>query len=178
MRSAAVAPSTFFALVLHLNGLLSLQLQTSEESESLASLVYALALSLEAVLDAERGLKPSVRKGAIKKTRRTLRTNSASLPVVLRLLTTPVTGSAAPSATKLLPLLGLTIDVCLHLRATGEKTKGSAGGIGEGYVAEVKDAVLDCWKAGALNATGMQGAHVWVRSAAATAGPALLALTL
>ena len=169
LRSAAVAPSTFFALVLHLNGLLALELQAPEDSESLASLVYSLAVSLEAVLDAERGLKPSVRKGAVKKTRRTLRTNSTALPAILRLLTAPAAGSSAPSATKLLPLLGLAIDVCLHLRAKGEETKGGPGGVGEGYVAEVKDAVLDCWKAGALNATGTQGAHIWVRSARGSA---------
>lgn len=132
----------------------------------MASSVYSLAVSLEAVLDAERGLKPSVRKGAVKKTRRTLRTNSTSLPVILHLLTAPAGGPDAPTATKLLPLLGLAIDVCLHLRAKGEEIKDSAGVVGEGYVAEVKDAVLDSWKAGALNATGTQGPHVWVSSGA------------
>lgn len=76
--SAAVAPSTFFALVLHLNALIATKEESLAQSDTLRPLLFSLAVTLDAVLDSERGLRPSVRQGAIKRTRRTLRTVSPS----------------------------------------------------------------------------------------------------
>lgn len=61
-----------------------------------------------------------------------------------------------------MPLLGLVVDVCLHLRAGKETEKGAVGGIGRGYIEASKAAIIETWRAAVADPSPAPS-HVRVR---------------
>jgi hypothetical protein len=161
---SSTAPSNFFILNLHATSLISSQADTLPPSDAFGPSIYTLALSVDAILEPSNRAKISIERAAIKRTRKLFRINPSLITPTLDLLTSSsssaTTSPALPSSTKLLPLLGLVVDVCLHLRGKGENEKGQIGGVGHGYVESVKAGILESWKAAVLGGNGPVGKHV------------------
>ncbi|KAI0343486.1 ARM repeat-containing protein [Trametopsis cervina] len=78
------------------------------------SLVASMATLLDLLLDDSLKTKPNVRKSALVRTRRALRSHPQHLPTVVKTLV--ATGKSHPSPLTLVPLMGTTIDVQLRLK--------------------------------------------------------------
>ncbi|KAJ7504446.1 armadillo-type protein [Mycena galericulata] len=134
----ASAPSDIYALLCWSCALLPLVVTSSR----LDGLVRVLAGLLDALLASPRA-KPAVRVGAVTRVRRALRAVSNELPSIIRLLT----------KIRAIPLLGVTIDVVVHLKTTAEPVEARLG-------SDLKSAVLDLYCKEILESRTIVAAHV------------------
>ena len=118
-----------------------------------------LAKALDAIMAHEKA-KPTIKRGALVVTRRSMRIVSTHLESVSKLeldidldlpfqcnahipfLLDTLLASPASSALTSLPLIGLLIDVSLRLRVGSEPSKGLEKGVGHGIVRSYKDKLL------------------------------------
>ncbi|KAJ7115902.1 ARM repeat-containing protein [Mycena epipterygia] len=134
----ASAPGDIYALLCWSCAMLPLVIT----SPLLADLVRVLAGLLDALLGSPRA-KAAVRVGAVTRVRRALRGVSNELPVIMRLLL----------KMRAIPLLGVTIDVVIHLKTTLEPVEARLS-------PDLKSAVLELYCKEVLESRTAVPAHV------------------
>ncbi|CDZ97184.1 Protein containing adaptin N-terminal region [Phaffia rhodozyma] len=153
----STTPISVYLVHLHLLALLDRLASQPTKSSSLSSLTLAMAQTLDVLVSDASPLKASIQKAAITRTRRVLRNNPTVIPSLLSSLVNKPADNTVPTAFAAvrLPLVGLIVDVCLHLRAKSETEKGAIGGTGHTYVEQAKEDIIELWKAAVL--AGGQG---------------------
>ncbi|KAF8216432.1 ARM repeat-containing protein [Mycena galopus ATCC 62051] len=134
----ASAPGDLYALLCWSCALLPLVIV----SPLVDDLVRVLAGLLDALLGSPRA-KPAVRVGAVTRVRRALRAVSNELPPIMRRLI----------KMRAIPLLGVTIDVMIHLKTSPEPVEAR-------LEAELKSAVLELYCKEILESRSAVPAHV------------------
>ncbi|KAJ7720581.1 armadillo-type protein [Mycena maculata] len=134
----ASAPGDIYALLCWSCALLPLVVT----SPLLGDLVRVLAGLLDALLASPRA-KAAMRVGAVTRIRRALRSVSNEMPSIMRLLI----------KMRAIPLLGVTIDVVVHLKTTSEPVEARLG-------SDLKSAVLELYCKEVLEARSIVPAHV------------------
>ncbi|BGP36319.1 translational activator of GCN4 [Rhodotorula kratochvilovae] len=121
------------------------------EDPQFASLTSSLSSLLSVLLDEANPIKPAIRQSSLVITRRAVRTRHTSIP---RLVKTLIAGKVDPTY-RHAPLVGLALDVALHLRdPKGQKD------VGKGYVEELKPAVNEYYFAAIALSKTAPPAHV------------------
>ncbi|GAA6058506.1 hypothetical protein JCM10212_006945 [Sporobolomyces blumeae] len=99
-----------------------------------SSLAASISTLVFALLDPAQSVKPSMRNSTLVSTRRAIRSRHQSIPRLVSILTT----AKAEPTYRHAPLLGIVMDVALHLK----DSKGQVGA-GQGYVDESKQKVIE-----------------------------------
>ncbi|EIW80197.1 ARM repeat-containing protein [Coniophora puteana RWD-64-598 SS2] len=120
---SAYAPANIFVLLSWCSALYSTLLRSDPSYPTASQGWIPLVVSLAALLDLQltRGTrtKPSMRRAALVRTRRALRTSPPALSVLISTLVRQAKGSQGPAGLVQIPLLGTAVDVSVRLK-TGD----------------------------------------------------------
>ncbi|KAI0644913.1 ARM repeat-containing protein [Trametes meyenii] len=122
-RSSSHAAADMFILLSWCCGLYVACLDTNPDfpkTRSWPALLGIMAILVDMLLDPTTRTKKSLHKSAVVRTRRALRFSPEALPTVMKTLIVLV--KTLPSPSVVVPLLGLSIDVTLHLKNVKDET--------------------------------------------------------
>ncbi|KAF9059496.1 armadillo-type protein [Rhodocollybia butyracea] len=119
--SSSYAPSDLFVLLSWCSGIYSVCLEVNPhftETSSWKSVVGSLAILLDMLCDSNRA-KPSLKNGALVRTRRALRSAGDKIPTLISTLLAHIKNSQTPL--RFIQLVGVAISVLIRLKSAKEK---------------------------------------------------------
>jgi hypothetical protein len=122
-RGSSYATSDLFVLLSWTSGLYAICLQTNSEFPVISSpqfkeLLGIMATLLEAILDPTSAGKASLRQSALTRVRRAFRSSPKHIPLSISIITG--LSKSLPSPLTVFPVLGVAIDVSVHLKHVKE----------------------------------------------------------